>query len=667
MATVRFYKYVTPPKGETKITVGSKTVAGTQFSTTIKAINSLGATVNSIAVGLTGLKRQQLKQAKEAKDRAKLLADRQREARIESQTPGDGAGNVIKNIAKGGLGFLGRLWKFFKGLITYAALDWLSKPENRERIIKTLTLFKNMFVWIRDKLTWLYTWITTNWDKAFGQDKTLMERITGAGGLLGAAAIALAGLSFLTNPLGTIKSFVGILKLVGGGILNLGKVLGGTGLGRAALGVGIGIGAYQNIMNDEDFEGPEEDRKATAIGGGVGASAGAMAGGALGASFLGPLGGIIGSALGGFLGEKAGKFFGPIARDFFDAIKKVFDTFMKLLNKVLDPLKKAFKDIFVALGPVIQTIVNKIKPMMPMIEKIMGIMGKIVFGPLILMMKGITGLLKLIPIDADLKKLENDAAVALDQSSDSPELSKGGIIPRRTIAPMNLPEFSKGGWISGPQSGYPVSLNGKGIDFIGHGTEYVAKRSAGGFVIPVDTPHTRKDPGLTNRRAAQAQRAGYKLPGRSDGGVVNVQPPKIYKFREMSQGGLFSGLKSSFKVMTNDLSAAVVNLGENHPDPNIRTIVNNVIIPTVRKTGNGLSAAYTKVKSAAKSAATGNLQGSVSTMVAQAMVVPPQVVSGGATKEVPVIQDIPRNPSSEFLVSRFGRSAETHNPVSNFL
>ena len=82
MATVRFYKYVTPPKGETKITVGSKTVAGTQFSTTIKAINSLGATVNSIAVGLTGLKRQQLKQAKDAKDRAKLLADRQREARI---------------------------------------------------------------------------------------------------------------------------------------------------------------------------------------------------------------------------------------------------------------------------------------------------------------------------------------------------------------------------------------------------------------------------------------------------------------------------------------------------------------------------------------------------------------------------------------------------------
>ena len=69
---------------------------------------------------------------------------------------------------------------------------------------------------------------------------------------------------------------------------------------------------------------------------------------------------------------------------------------MKLLNKFLDPLKKAFKDIFVQLGPVIQTIVNKIKPMMPMIEKIMGIMGKIVFGPLILMMKGITKLLKLI-------------------------------------------------------------------------------------------------------------------------------------------------------------------------------------------------------------------------------------------------------------------------------
>ena len=40
--------------------------------------------------------------------------------------------------------------------------------------------------------------------------------------------------------------------------------------------------------------------------------------------------------------------------------------------------------------------------------------------------------------------------------------------------------MAKGGWIQGPQSGYPVSLDGgRSVSFIGHGTEYVAQRSAG--------------------------------------------------------------------------------------------------------------------------------------------------------------------------------------------
>ena len=49
---IRFFKMVTPPDGDTKTTVCNKTIAGTSFSTTISAINSLGATVNSIGVAL---------------------------------------------------------------------------------------------------------------------------------------------------------------------------------------------------------------------------------------------------------------------------------------------------------------------------------------------------------------------------------------------------------------------------------------------------------------------------------------------------------------------------------------------------------------------------------------------------------------------------------------
>ena len=85
------------------------------------------------------------------------------------------------------------------------------------------------------------------------------------------------------------------------------------------------------------------------------------------------------------------------------------------------------------------------------------------------------------------------------------------------------PEMAKGGWISGPQSGYPVSLDGgRSTAFIGHGTEYVAQRSRGGFVVPFDTPATRKDSGLTGRRMGEARARGYKLPGRSEGGPINV-------------------------------------------------------------------------------------------------------------------------------------------------
>ncbi len=73
-----------------------------------------------------------------------------------------------------------------------------------------------------------------------------------------------------------------------------------------------------------------------------------------------------------------------------------------------------------------------------------------------------------------------------------------------------LDGYAKGGWISGPQSGYPVSLDGSKPDFIGHGTEYVAQKSDGGaFIVPFDTPATKKDPDLTSRRITEARLLGF--------------------------------------------------------------------------------------------------------------------------------------------------------------
>lgn len=91
-----------------------------------------------------------------------------------------------------------------------------------------------------------------------------------------------------------------------------------------------------------------------------------------------------------------------------------------------------------------------------------------------------------------------------------------------------MPSKKDGGWITGPQSGYPVSLDG-GLStaFIGHGTEWVGfKKAAGGtvssaFVIPFDTPSTRSNGGLVGRRMREAKSGGYALPYAS-GGVVKT-------------------------------------------------------------------------------------------------------------------------------------------------
>ena len=408
---IRFFKMVTPPDGDTKTTVGNKTIAGTSFSTTISAINSLGATVNSIGVALKEIKNQQKNAAERAKRAQGLASDASRENKLEADKGGKDDSKTVAKIVGGGMGFLGNLMKFFKSLVMYKALDWLSDPKNRENIAKTFERIQKIWDGLVNIFTKLANWVGENWEKTFGEDNTMMEKLQGIAGLGG----ALAGLAFLANPLGFIKNITGIFQMVGGGIMNLGKFLGGTVLGRASLALGQGVEAYQRIKNDESI--PEEDRESAARGGALGKTTGAVVGGEIGAKFLGPLGGIIGSALGGFLGENVGKFLGPIAGDFMNGIKDAFGVIMEWFNKFLEPLKEAVSEVFEALGPVMQVVVDKLKENMPFIEKVAGIMGKLVFGPLIMLLKGVTGLLKMVPKGNEMDELKKNA----EENKDKPE------------------------------------------------------------------------------------------------------------------------------------------------------------------------------------------------------------------------------------------------------
>ena len=668
---IRFYKYVTPPKdaGAT-ISVGNKTIAGSNFTATINAVNSLGATVNSIAVALQGQRAAQQTAQAQADRRAQLQRDRQREGRLES-TKGK-AKEIVGGVVKGGASFLENLLKFLKDFLIFTALDWLSDPANRERIQKVVDGIGNFFNWMRDTFNWVTEWISENWEKTFGEDKTWRERLEGASGLLLGAGAALLGLAFLKDPIGTIANFTKIITTVGKGILNIGKALGGTALGQVAMGATQGYFAYQDVM--ENYDGPEEDRVAAARGAAVGATTGAVGLGMLGNKIAGPLGGIIGNALGGFLGKEAGKFLGPIVGDFFKTMQDVFGNIMSFLEETFKPVGEALEQLFVEMGPAIDKLTQFIKPHLPKLKEIAEFIGKIAFQPLILLLKGVTNLLKLV----NGGKAEDPT----NKAEPTEEKSAGGLF-------RMPPLLSKGGWISGPQSGYPVSMDGgKSVSFIGHGTEYVAQRSSGGFVIPFDTPHTRRDPGLTGRRMAQAKSYGYKTPEFSIGGqfnyanaftptfnkTVNIPSPTYSKLPQRSIGGFVKGIASAAGSIFGGpaVGAAMGMLG------NVAGAAQNItkaampvissVIPGGNITGKFLSDALAKVKTAAAEVKAGNMEEAVKTIVAEAIVLPTATSQTGAAggEGTPVPIPSAENPATDFLKSRFGSFAELANPLSNF-
>ena len=672
MSKIRLYKYVTPPKEAdgAQMTVGKKTFTTTGFVPTVKAINSLGATVNSIGLAL---KKNQLAQQRlmdEQRRFAALQADRQREAAIEAK--GDTADSAISATKGAGLGFMEYLMKFLKNLLIFGALNWLSKKENREKIVKAFEMVSGLFKWIGNTINW---W-KQKYGELFGEDSDGWTRFKAAAKMLGAGLAVLAGLSFLKNPIGTVKAFGSIIGTIGKGILNLGKFLGGNPLGQLALAGAQGAAAYQDVS--QNYDGVEEDRMAAARGAGIGAAGGGMALGMIGNQIAGPIGGLIGNAVGGLLGKEAGKFLGPIVGNFFNTIKEAFDFMMQTLDEFFKPLREAITELFKAVGPPLQMIVDAIKPHLPKLLSFAEFMGKAAFYPLIKMIEGLTFFLKMIP-----GVQERMDAAEKGNNEDTPEMSIGGIVPQTAV----LPEKSDGGWISGPQSGYPVSLDGgKSVSFIGHGTEYVAQRSRGGFVVPFNTPHTKKDPGLTSRRIQQATSAGYKVPGFSMGGTVPFDfgskkstavsslPPSNYgQYKGYSFGGMLKGIGSAVASATLPPGAqAAMNFMQPHINTaaqNIGGVVNNVvdIMPPALKarTGNIINKTVANIKSIATKVKTSDLNSSIETMVAEAIVLPTAKTSSGGGGGTPVVQKGNPNPANDFLSSRFGRVAESASVLSN--
>ena len=348
--------------------------------------------------------------------------------------------------------------------------------------------------------------------------------------------------------------------------------------GKIATGLGAGAAGFMAAKGDG---ATNVEAAATGVGaaGGqaVGAKLGDMAGKALGIPGMGAIGGAIGGMAGGKIGDAVGGLIQPIVEPVSRFFKMIGDTF----GTVIADIKKPMEEFFTTLGTFLSGILDAVEPHMPIISKIIGIGFKVLFWPLFLGMKALTAVLKLFT-GGDTKELKGDGGggtkseerytkyggeryepgekmsprqrvaiqLGMKMGNDYPagvmedfNKSGGAVSPEEAkAAGMTAKDvkdggfakgglFAKGGWISGPQSGYPVSLDGKSTSFIGHGTEWVgSKMAAGGaFVVPFDTPATRSDKGLTGRRLKQAKRGGYALPaGFAKGGKVikATKPPQ---------------------------------------------------------------------------------------------------------------------------------------------
>ena len=427
MAQARLYKMITPPKlsgrgGGITVKIGGKTVTSPAdgFRKNVSAINSLGATVNSIAIVLEELKesfasytfqhmsllegirdmredhlsdeKTRLKNVeKEERREEGLQQDTAAEKKQEKIKPKNNSViNGAKAVAKTSLGFFEALASLFDGIfksmVVYQLMDWLGKEENRKKVERLIKTIKTMVKWFAEKAAFVIK---------FG-----LEGLT----------------DFLENPL-SFEGIFGLVKFLG--------VLGAVFAPVAMIKLGL-LGA----------------------------------------------GGVL------TLFRKGGLF-------------------------------KAIKGLFRGIGGMIKGLIGFVKGR--------GLGGLLVGAAVLGAGVGIGYMIGSNEEEEDLEPATEESATPM---------SKGG----------KLPELAKGGWISGPQSGYPVSLDGgKSTSFIGHGTEYVATRSAGGglgkgFVVPFDTPATRKDPGLTSRRIGEATGKGFSLPKFASGGETTRKGFSLPKF-----------------------------------------------------------------------------------------------------------------------------------------
>lgn len=465
----KLYKYVSVPRGTTGATikVGGQTITdpGSSMRGIMKAMNSLGATVNSIAIITESiaketsrtvateirqqselvkrqekLRKDKIKRDREKEDKKKKEARRTKDSEAEKKS--EGLGKFFKSFAKmttaAAGGFFAGIVKIFeaifKGVVVYSVLDWMSRPGNVGKlqtiiqgVIGIVKVFKRL---IDFGLGNALDGIVKMLDGGFS-----FKGLFGLFQFIIGSAVLMKTISWIKNPAKLATDFVSVVGFIIKGIMNLKKGVGiygkvkkfaSTRAGRymAAGATGAAAAAGSAIMG-----GTKEEIVGTGIGAGAGSLAGEMLGERLGGTAGAVAGAAAGSIAGGLLGGAAGKALKPVT----DAIGKFFKLIGDVLKPVFDFVGNIAKEFFSAVGDLIQSVVNFIEPHKDTLAMIGKVSMIVAFGPLLALMKAITWVIRLfVPKGGDTE----------NGSQTSPKRSFGGKVV--------VPQMASGGPLVGP-------------------------------------------------------------------------------------------------------------------------------------------------------------------------------------------------------------------------
>ena len=587
---------------------------GKGLTKVIEGLNSLGATLNSIASNTQSTleswrdsikeqisnnaalikqeekaekaeKKREVKKEKQQKDQRKLKARDDKEAKLEKKKKKKKGSGLLSGVVgaakKTGGGLLGGLGDLLKTFLTYQIFSWIAK--NPKSVQKFAEILANIGKFVF-KVVGILTGLTLDGITDFLENPISLKGFFGIFKFLLGAVPLFGAFLFLKNPKLMIKTIGTVVKALLGGIkrlfgfagksdklkaLKLKKIAGKKGnffsskAGKVATGLGVGLGAGMAVKAAGGTDGE-------ALGAGAGAAGGQMLGAKLGEATgipgMGAVGGMIGTMAGGAVGKAIGPMLDPI----IEPVKKFFGEVQKIFNTVLSAIKDPLEDFFKTLGSFLSGILKVVEPHMPLIGKIISVGLQVMFAPLFLGIRALTAVMKLFtggggdsseklepkedpketktvskevkkevqeekkkvePVQPRISQEDADAFFALAKqrrdlnNREGRKTKEWKIINAQYRAKgkeLGMKGFAAGGWIRGPQSGYPVSLDGgRSTSFIGHGTEWVGRKAGGkAFVVPFDTPATRGNSALTGRRMGEAQRGGYGVPGRAAGGKV---------------------------------------------------------------------------------------------------------------------------------------------------